>query len=86
VAALPARVRAPRLARTPLVLSVHKRRVVDFAMASFRVASTLFPFFVDGAIFSGFAMVLILLLRCAILRTSRLHRGKAPGAMGSSSW
>ncbi len=49
---------------TPLVLSVHSVVSWDFAMAlvpGWR--STLFaPFFVDGAIFSGFAMVLVLVL------------------------
>jgi len=49
---------------TPLVLSVHSVVSFDFAMALVPGwHSTLFaPFFVDGAIFSGFAMVLILLL------------------------
>ncbi len=49
---------------TPLVLSVHSVVSWDFAMALVPGwHSTLFaPFFVDGAIFSGFAMVLILLL------------------------
>src|SRR5438034_3377356 len=49
---------------TPLVLSVHS--VVSFDLAMALVPgwhSTLFaPFFLDGAIFSGFAMVLILML------------------------
>ena len=49
---------------TPLVVSVHS--VVSFAFAMALVPgwhSTLFaPFFVDGAIFSGFAMVLILMI------------------------
>src|SRR5258705_6820635 len=47
---------------TPLVLSVHSVVSFDFAMALVPGwHSTLFaPFFVDGAIFSGFAMVLIL--------------------------
>jgi Ni/Fe-hydrogenase subunit HybB-like protein len=49
---------------TPLVLSVHSVVSFDFAMALVPGwHSTLFaPFFVDGAIFSGFAMVLVLLL------------------------
>jgi Ni/Fe-hydrogenase subunit HybB-like protein len=49
---------------TPLVLSVHSVVSWDFAMALVPGwHSTLFaPFFVDGAIFSGFAMVLMLLL------------------------
>jgi molybdopterin-containing oxidoreductase family membrane subunit len=49
---------------TPLVLSVHSVVSFDFAMALVPGwHSTLFPpFFVDGAIFSGFAMVLILLI------------------------
>ncbi|HEV8674962.1 MAG TPA: NrfD/PsrC family molybdoenzyme membrane anchor subunit [Methylomirabilota bacterium] len=49
---------------TPLVLSVHSVVSWDFAMALLPGwHSTLFaPFFVDGAIFSGFAMVLVLLL------------------------
>ena len=49
---------------TPLVLSVHSVVSWDFAMALVPGwHSTLFaPFFVDGAIFSGFAMVLILVL------------------------
>jgi len=49
---------------TPLVLSVHSVVSWDFAMALVPGwHSTLFaPFFVDGAIFSGFAMVLVLVL------------------------
>src|SRR5207237_511659 len=49
---------------TPLVLSVHSVVSWDFAMALVPGwHSTLFaPFFVDGAIFSGFAMVLVLIL------------------------
>jgi Ni/Fe-hydrogenase subunit HybB-like protein len=49
---------------TPLVLSVHSVVSWDFAMALVPGwHSTLFaPFFVDGAIFSGFAMVLILVI------------------------
>jgi molybdopterin-containing oxidoreductase family membrane subunit len=49
---------------TPLVLSVHSVVSWDFAMALIPGwHSTLFaPFFVDGAILSGFAMVLILVL------------------------
>jgi molybdopterin-containing oxidoreductase family membrane subunit len=49
---------------TPLVLSVHSVVSFDFAMALVPGwHSTLFaPFFVDGAIFSGFAMVLLLML------------------------
>jgi Ni/Fe-hydrogenase subunit HybB-like protein len=49
---------------TPLVLSVHSVVSWDFAMALIPGwHSTLFaPFFVDGAILSGFAMVLVLVL------------------------
>ena len=49
---------------TPLVLSVHSVVSWDFAMALVPGwHSTLFaPFFVDGAILSGFAMVLVLIL------------------------
>ena len=49
---------------TPLVVSVHSVVSWDFAMALLPGwHSTLFaPFFVDGAIFSGFAMVLVLLI------------------------
>src|SRR5215472_1572915 len=49
---------------TPLVVSVHSVVSWDFAMAVLPGwHSTLFaPFFVNGAIFSGFAMVLILVL------------------------
>jgi len=49
---------------TPLVISVHSVVSWDFAMALVPGwHSTLFaPFFVDGAIFSGFAMVLVLLI------------------------
>jgi Ni/Fe-hydrogenase subunit HybB-like protein len=49
---------------TPLVLSVHSVVSWDFAMALVPGwHSTLFaPFFVDGAILSGFAMVIVLLL------------------------
>jgi molybdopterin-containing oxidoreductase family membrane subunit len=49
---------------TPLVLSVHSVVSWDFAMALVPGwHSTLFaPFFVDGAIFSGFAMVAVLVI------------------------
>ncbi len=49
---------------TPLVLSVHSVVSWDFAMTLIPGwHSTLFaPFFVDGAIFSGFAMVLVLII------------------------
>src|SRR5439155_22493801 len=49
---------------TTLVLSVHSVVSFDFAMALVPGwHSTLFaPFFVDGAIFSAFAMVLLLML------------------------
>ena len=49
---------------TPLVLSVHSVVSWDFAMALVPGwHSTLFaPFFVDGAIFSGFAMVVVLVV------------------------
>ncbi|MBI2152555.1 MAG: polysulfide reductase NrfD [Candidatus Rokubacteria bacterium] len=49
---------------TPLVLSVHSVVSWDFAMALVPGwHSTLFaPFFVNGAIFSGFAMVLVLII------------------------
>ncbi len=49
---------------TPLVVSVHSVVSWDFAMALVPGwHSTLFaPFFVDGAIFSGFAMVMVLIL------------------------
>ncbi len=49
---------------TPLVLSVHSVVSFDFAMALVPGwHSSLFaPFFVDGAIFSGFAMVLVLVI------------------------
>ena len=49
---------------TPLVVSVHSVVSWDFAMALVPGwHSTLFaPFFVDGAIFSGFAMVIILMI------------------------
>jgi molybdopterin-containing oxidoreductase family membrane subunit len=49
---------------TPLVVSVHSVVSWDFAMALVPGwHSTLFaPFFVNGAIFSGFAMVLVLLI------------------------
>jgi molybdopterin-containing oxidoreductase family membrane subunit len=58
---------------TPLVLSVHSVVSWDFAMALVPGwHSTLFaPFFVDGAIFSGFAMVMILIL--PIRHYFRLH-------------
>ena len=57
---------------TPLVLSVHSVVSFDFAMALVPGwHSTLFaPFFVDGAIFSGFAMVLLLMLPMRYLFTS----------------
>jgi molybdopterin-containing oxidoreductase family membrane subunit len=59
---------------TPLVLSVHSVVSWDFAMALLPGwHSTLFaPFFVDGAIFSGFAMVIILLVPMRYF--FRLHR------------
>jgi molybdopterin-containing oxidoreductase family membrane subunit len=49
---------------TPLVLSVHSVVSWDFAMTLIPGwHSTLFaPFFVDGAIFSGFAMVVVLII------------------------
>ena len=49
---------------TPLVVSVHSVVSWDFAMALIPGwHSTLFaPFFVDGAIFSGFAMVILLVI------------------------
>ena len=58
---------------TPLVLSVHSVVSWDFAMALVPGwHSTLFaPFFVDGAIFSGFAMVIVLVL--PMRRFFRLH-------------
>jgi Ni/Fe-hydrogenase subunit HybB-like protein len=58
---------------TPLVLSVHSVVSWDFAMALLPGwHSTLFaPFFVDGAILSGFAMVLVLVL--PMRRYFRLH-------------
>jgi molybdopterin-containing oxidoreductase family membrane subunit len=58
---------------TPLVLSVHSVVSWDFAMALVPGwHSTLFaPFFVDGAILSGFAMVLVLVL--PMRRYFRLH-------------
>jgi Ni/Fe-hydrogenase subunit HybB-like protein len=51
---------------TPLVLSVHSIVSLDFAEAQVPGwHSTIFPpFFVAGAIFSGFAMVLTLLIPC----------------------
>lgn len=59
---------------TPLVLSVHSVVSWDFAMALIPGwHSTLFaPFFVDGAIFSGFAMVIVLVL--PMRHFFRLHR------------
>ena len=43
------------------------------------------PFFVDGAIFSGFAMVLVLILPDALLlQLVRLHHGPAPGRHGQA--
>jgi Ni/Fe-hydrogenase subunit HybB-like protein len=58
---------------TPLVLSVHSVVSWDFAMALVPGwHSTLFaPFFVDGAILSGFAMVIVLVL--PIRRAFRLE-------------
>ena len=58
---------------TPLVLSVHSVVSWDFAMALVPGwHSTLFaPFFVNGAIFSGFAMVIVLIL--PMRRVFRLH-------------
>jgi Ni/Fe-hydrogenase subunit HybB-like protein len=59
---------------TPLVLSVHSVVSWDFAMALIPGwHSTLFaPFFVDGAIFSGFAMVIVLVLPMRYV--FKLHR------------
>jgi molybdopterin-containing oxidoreductase family membrane subunit len=52
---------------TPLVVSVHSIVSSDFATAVLPGwHSTIFPpYFVAGAIFSGFAMVVTLMLRCA---------------------
>ena len=48
---------------TPLVLSVHTIVSFDFAVANLPGGTTIFPpYFVAGAIFSGFGMVLTLLL------------------------
>ena len=75
---------------TPLVLSVHSVVSWDFAMALVPGwHSTLFaPFFVDGAIFSGFAMVLVLVLADApLLQAARLHpRNGTWTRWPSSSW
>ena len=58
---------------TPLVLSVHSVVSTDFAMALLPGwHSTIFPpFFVAGAIFSGFAMVVTLMV--PVRRVYRLH-------------
>src|SRR6185436_19050721 len=58
---------------TPLVVSVHSIVGLDFAVAlTPGWHSTLFPpFFVAGAIYSGFACVLLLLL--PLRRAYRLH-------------
>jgi molybdopterin-containing oxidoreductase family membrane subunit len=60
---------------TPLVLSVHS--VVSFDFASTLIPTwhtTIFPpYFVAGAIFGGFAMVLTLLLPARAIQTARRH-------------
>lgn len=58
---------------TPLVISVHSVVSLDFAIAQFPGwDSTIFPpYFVSGAIFSGFAMVLMLVL--PLRAVYRLH-------------
>ena len=63
---------------TPLVLSVHSVVSFDFAMALVPGwHSTLFPpFFVAGAILSGFAMVLVLIIPAR--RVFRLHNVITP--------
>ena len=54
---------------TPLVLSVHSVVSMDFATAQLPGwHTTIFPpYFVAGAIFSGFAMVMTLMLICRVL-------------------
>jgi molybdopterin-containing oxidoreductase family membrane subunit len=48
---------------TPLVLSVHTIVSMDFALLLFQVGIQQFfpPYFVAGAVFSGFAMVILLI-------------------------
>ena len=60
---------------TPLVVSVHTVVSFDFAVAIVPGwHSTIFPpYFVAGAIFSGFAMVLTLAIPLRLLRPRRFH-------------
>ena len=65
---------------TPLVLSVHSVVSFDFAMSDgFRAgtARSFAPYFVAGAIFSGFALVLTVLIPAAThLRPRAVHRDR----------
>ena len=70
---------------TPLVVSVHTVVSLDFAAGIVPGwHSTIFPpYFVAGAIFSGFAMVLTLVIPLrAVLRPGRLHHHAAHGQHG----
>ena len=70
---------------TPLVVSVHTVVSLDFAAAIVPGwHSTIFPpYFVAGAIFSGFAMVLTLVIPLrAAYGLRRLHHHAAPGEHG----
>ena len=70
---------------TPLVLSVHTVVSFDFAVSVLPGwHATIFPpYFVAGAIYSGFAMVLTLAIPLrASLRAARLHHDAAPREHG----
>ena len=70
---------------TPLVVSVHTIVALDFTVAILPGwHTTIFPpYFVAGAIFSGFAMVVTLSVPLRVgLRPERLHHGSPPRQHG----
>lgn len=69
---------------TPLVVSVHTIVALDFTVAIVPGwHSTIFPpYFVAGAIFSGFAMVMTLAIPLRRLRREGLHHGSPPRQHG----
>ena len=72
---------------TPLVVSVHSVVSLDFAIAQLPGwHSTIFPpYFVVGAIYSGFAMVLLLVLPLALgVQARRRHYRAAPRCDGQA--
>ncbi len=70
---------------TPLVLSVHTIVSFDFAVAQVPGWHATFfpPYFVAGAVFAGFAMVLTLAIPARdVLQARRLHHPAPPGEHG----